>query len=96
MAVGDTVIQVSALATALEFQPAVGVSVLITAWSTGSTNGWVKYIDSSATTTTYLWQTTAGSDERAKFKLFINNTTWINIAAASAGEKSSFSGIQIQ
>tara|TARA_R110000822_G_scaffold152866_2_gene292328 strand:+ start:156 stop:443 length:288 start_codon:yes stop_codon:yes gene_type:complete len=95
MAVGDSVIGVGVASTALTFQPASGVTIILTGAQCGSTAGWVNFIDSSGTLTTYV-ANYGGNSGRVQIKMIINNTTYLYIYNPTAGEKVSYCGIQTQ
>jgi len=94
LTVGDIVNGQSAAATILIFQPAVGVSVMITACAFYG-NVVSPFMTDGATVTTVNWGT-AGVSSTNNGKLFLNNTIYMRFQALPAGEVSYFTGIQVQ
>ena len=90
MAVGDMVSGFSATSTVLNFQPAVGVSVMIT--SIGGVTVWSLLTDGTITTG-YTTQTESGG-KQANVKIFINNSLYLRIDSTSYNN--TYTGIQIQ
>ena len=95
MAVGDAVIGVGVASTALTFQPASGVVIILTGAQSGSGAGWVNFMDSIGTLTTYV-ANFSGNVGRTQLKMIINNTTYLYIYNPAVNEKNSYCGIQIQ
>ena len=90
MAIGDIVSGVGVAGVTLTFQPAVGVSVMISVAQ--------NYADMISLTdgvnSGYLYHGTQGYVQTANVKIMINNTNYLSIA--SAGNSSVYTGIQIQ
>ena len=85
MAVGDVVSGISAAATILTFQPAIGSECLITEVP----NGFGLHLTNGVSLG-------AATGANAVVKIFINNTNYLQIAAGGAGSFSWFTGIQIK
>ena len=91
MAVGDIVNNVGAVNTLLTFQPAVGVSILIT--SSGGNSNTVRI--TNGVVTSLVGNATLASNFLSNYKLFINNTNYLYIdPVATYG--CFYSGIQVQ
>jgi len=84
---------VSAVTTALSFQPAVGVSVCIT--SVSAYNAWVRINDSAAGTTALCAGMGAlGAGTNMNTKMMITNSVYLYIDSTS-GQSTHYTGIQI-
>ena len=104
MAKGDTVSATSAL-TALNFQPASGVEVMITfisgtsgtqAGITDGTNDYKTYMQQSVSntrTSTYPWAYAYGYSEGANLKIPVNNTNYLVISSAG---NAGYAGVQVK
>jgi hypothetical protein len=96
MVAGDVVSQIGAVASTLTFQPAATIECLLSTVAGGSTTSWVSLTNAAGVITAYLFSTNATSSFRNNSKLFINNTNYLHIYTAAAGEYASFTGIQIK
>ena len=90
MAVGDFVSGFSGDNTAISFQPALGVFVLITSTNTIATPG------AQITDGVDFAYADTGTIDYANLKLFINNTHYLNLTAQGGGTHTSYSGIIVQ
>ena len=93
MTVGDVVNGMSATGTALTYQPAGTIEVLI---STIAFNDNAKRPQlTNGTNTSFIsWSTTGGDPDPANLKIFINNTIYLRLDNLVAGEVTAFSGLQ--
>ncbi len=94
MVVGDVVSGFSAPATILNFQPAAGVEIMISAIAMNNNVNLPKLNDGA--NTTYLAWGTNEEPSGSNIKVFINNSIYLYIPALPAGEVSGFTGIQIK
>lgn len=94
MVAGDVVAGISAAATTLLFQAAVGVECIIL--SASVYNGWVRTTNGVLYTNYYNMVTsTGGTYISPNVKIAINNTIYLRLEASiSAGETGGYSGIQ--
>ena len=91
MAAGDIVNFVApAVNTAINYQPAAGVEILISSASLGGLNASPKFTDGVFVSICSF--TMSGA---SPYKIFINNTYYLHIEA-NTGQQGSFSGIQIK
>jgi|TARA_R110000822_G_scaffold194023_1_gene332343 hypothetical protein len=98
MVVGDVVGAFSsALNTILVFQPALGVSVLVTSTYDHNNGAKVSIRNSTtvATDESLSVSPAAGSSNTGNLKIMIDNTVYLNIGAFTPGGNGAFSGIQI-
>jgi hypothetical protein len=96
MVVGDVVNEIGAIASPLTFQPAATVECLISTAGNGTGGAWML-LTNAAGAFSYLWDTSATTNNyRSNIKLFINNTNFLYISTAIAGEYANFTGIQIK
>lgn len=95
MAVGDVVNGISAVTTLISFQPAAGVSCVITAL--GGDGSWAFLANGAQKGFIGFMQAGTGDNDPSDktCKVFINNTNYLEIDA-SASLSSIYSGIQIQ
>ena len=88
MAVGDPVGAVSAVTTAMTFQPAAGVVVALTC--VACYNNWIKIIDG---TNSGLFISNAAAPNEVK--MIITNDTYLYLTSSS-GQSSCYTGVQIK
>jgi|GEM_PF-7071895 len=97
MAVGDIVSGISADNTALVFQPAAGVQVIILSagWSDGS--GYVRDMGLTQGAVIHRFASATGTNASpsTELKIPIDNTTYLGILAGGVGVTTMFTGIQI-
>ena len=93
MAAGDVVNGMSATGTALTYQPALGVEVMV---STIAFNHNAKRPElTNGTNTSFIsWSTSGINPDPANLKIFINNTIYLRLDNLVAGEVTAFSGLQ--
>jgi hypothetical protein len=87
MAVGDVVSGISANNTTLNFQPAAGVEIMLTAFSGGFGGGITDGVVIGSSMFVNYTETK---------KIFITNTNYITIAPGGAGFYGAYTGIQIK
>jgi len=95
MVAGDVVNAIGGDNAILDFQPAVGVEVVIT-WLTsinGTTNA--RLFDGVNQSINFHF-TAASRDLLASVKLFINNTNYLRLSISGVGERNGFTGIETQ
>ena len=93
MAVGDVVSDLSAAATILIFQAAVGVEVVIT-WLGSMSSGVVGYqmLDGAVNTSSMFTNNAADINVFGEMKMFVTNTNYLRLNAGAPS--TAFSGIQ--
>ncbi len=94
MAVGDIVNGISGAATIFQFQPAAGVSIMVTTCSFYGSNV-SPYFTDGVNVSGINWGTN-GSNTPNNSKTFFDNTLYLYFQALIAPLRSAFSGIQIQ
>jgi len=95
MAIGDVVNGIGADNTALNFQPAASVEVVLT--SCGTSGRWIQLYNGANLSALMVSQPTSTADaSNVNMKLFINNTNYIHLPAVGAGLFCSYTGIQIK
>jgi len=94
LTVGDIVNGISAAATILVFQPAVGVSIMITTCAFGG-NVVSPFFTDGVNLSGMNWST-AGVNSANNSKIFLDNSLYLRFQALPAGEYSAFCGIQVQ
>ncbi len=95
MAVGDVIADVSPTNTIVDYQPAVGVGVVIT-WQDGINVGVgaVMYDGSKQTSSSCV---NGGSPtQNYNMKMMITNSNYLRYLSQGAGSQGSFSGMQIK
>ena len=91
MAIGDIVNGVSAVSTALQFQPAIGVSICLK--SVSNYNSWIRINDgTNSALCAGLGTLTVGTNMNTK--IMIDNSVYLYIDSSS-GQSSHYTGIQI-
>jgi hypothetical protein len=90
MVVGDVVNDVGVIGVTLTFQPALGVSIMISVAQNYS--NFIQITD--GVNTGVLYHGTQGYVDTANVKIMINNTNYLSIL--SAADSSVYTGIQIQ
>ena len=93
MAVGDVINGISAAATQYDFQPAVGVEIIV--MCAGVYNNYVKFTNGIVESNVASFNSTGGSQNQAP-KMPINNALYLRMLAGSAGQPGGWSGIQIK
>jgi len=93
MAAGDVVNGISAAATQYDFQPAVGVEIIV--MCAGVYNTWVKFTNGIVESNLSSLNTSGGASNQPP-KMPINNALYLRMSAGSAGQPSGWSGIQIK
>lgn len=90
-----TVNGISADNTLMDFQPASGVTIMITSIGTDATNtAWSLY-DGTLISDQRVAASLGINGSANSGKLFINNTRYIRISAAGAGNLTSYSGVTV-
>jgi hypothetical protein len=91
MVSGDIVNFVTpALNTAINYQPALGVEIMITQWSLGGVNVTPNFTDGVfISACANFWSAVPN------YKIFINNTNYLHVQA-NVGQRGSFCGIQLK
>lgn len=93
MAVGDVVNGISAVATLYDFQPAVGVEIIV--MCAGVYTTWCKFTNGVLESNIASFNTQGGAQNLAP-KMPIDNTLYLRLSAGSAGQPGGWSGIQIK
>jgi len=93
MAVGDVVSDVSASNTAIDFQPAAGVEVVVTAYGMDGVATQGNLSDGSETSLLIATGTQGQRSDQTKTKVFVGNDVFLNIVALGVGVFGSFCGI---
>jgi len=96
MAVGDVVSgQASATNVAIDFQPAAGVTCIVTSFHGAGNSTWLSLYDGALTSLTQFSDgANHGSRNICNLKIAINNTRYFR--GVSNGYPAGFTGIQIQ
>jgi len=96
MAAGDTIIGGSADNTAVTFQPAATVVVLISA--VGLNNQGSQWLNiTNGALTTYVGNNAGTTpNNQQSMKVFIDNTHYLNLGAVGVGKWGTYHGVQIE
>jgi len=95
MVVGEIIIGASGDNTALTFQPALGVTVLITAVGLDDETAWFGLTDGVSNTRVGNKANVVPNDQ-GNLKVFINNTIYLSFIALGAGVISTYHGVQVE
>jgi hypothetical protein len=91
MTVGDAVGDVSANNTAMTFQPAISVTVMITSLNTDGTGNSYANVTDGANNSAFN-----NNDDLSVCKVIITNSNYITFSNLGVGSVSAYTGIQIK
>ena len=96
MAIGDVVSGLSALNTALTFQPAAGVEAVITSCPMDDSANIAPLLDDATLVSSFFTNAAlaAAADNYMATKIFVTNTNFLSYGAAGVGLSSGFTGVQ--
>lgn len=93
MAVGDIIIGASGDNTVLNFQPAVGVTVCITAIGLDDETAWFG-LTNGVLNSRVGNKGSANPNNNGNMKVFIDNTVYLTVIGLGAGVFSTYHGVQ--